>query len=285
MPGFDPKPTEYPFGEYTDEHYLVVRKDDGTVFDADYRYVDDSAPTRRYRRFFRLLLAVAGNPVMRVRLGLRIRGRENLKKHKDLLDGGFVSVCNHVHLWDFMAVMYALRPRRPNILVWAKNMRGENRGLMRGVGGIPVPEGSPKATAAFASAVKDLVGKGGWLHVYPEGSMWEYYRPIRPFKNGASYFACSCEKPVLPLAFSYREPGFIRKKIFRQKALFTLTVGEPLLPDLSLPRREAEKRLTVAAHEAVCRFAGISPEQNPYPPLFDKSRRIDYYGAPEREET
>lgn len=280
LPGFDPKPVEYPFGEYTDQHYLIVKKNDGTVFDADYPYVDNSASARRQSAIWRALLFTAGYPVMRVRLGLRIRGKENLKKHKDALSGGFLTCANHVHLWDFMAIMRVLRRRKPHVIIWAPNIRGENGKMMRGFGGIPVPEGSPKATAAFASACTRLLESGEWLHVYPEGSMWEYYRPIRPFKTGAAYFACRTGKPVLPMAFSYRRPGFIRRKIFGQTALFTLNVGEPLLPDPSLPRREAENDLTVRMHDAVCRLAGIDPAENPYPPVFDKSKRIDYYGAP-----
>ena len=39
---FDPKVTKYPYTEYTDQHYLVVKKNDGTVFDKNYPYIDRS---------------------------------------------------------------------------------------------------------------------------------------------------------------------------------------------------------------------------------------------------
>ena len=113
-----------------------------------------------------------------------------------------------------------------------------------------------------------LTDDHGWLHIYSDGSMWEYYAPVRPFKRGAAHIACDCDKPVLPLAFSYREPGRIRKHIFRQIATFTLTIGEPLMPDKSLNPREREKDLTVRNHDAVCRL---------YPAEFKDSKRVDYY--------
>lgn len=115
------------------------------------------------------------------------------------------------------------------------------------------------------------------LHVYAEGSMWEYYAPVRPFKRGAAHIAVDTDKPILPLGFSYREPGWIRKKIFHQIAKFTVTIGEPLFPDASLPEKERERDLTVRCRDAVCRLVGIDPQENLYPPVFDDSKRIDYY--------
>ena len=274
---FDPKPTKYPFPEDTGSHYLVVKKDNGTVLDKNYPYVDGSRSGRIKRDLTRLALDILAFHVMRVRLGLRVKGRENLKKHRELLEKGAVSCSNHVHLWDYMAVMYAVRPFRTNILAWAKNIRGENGTLIRLVGGVPVPENDVRASIAMIKDVRALVSGGGWLHIYAEGSMWEYYRPIRPFKSGAAYFSMRCGRPLVPLAFSYRKPGWIRRKIFRQTALFTLNIGEPLFADETLPEKERERDLIARSHDAVCRLAGIDPAENIYPPVYDNSRRVDYY--------
>jgi len=274
--GFDPKTDKYPYPEETDKHYILLKKNDGTVFDEEYPYVDRSFGFRFKRFWVRVCLYVLVFPLAKIRLGLRIRGRKNLRRHKALLDGGALSCSNHVHFWDYIAVMSALRPRRPNVLVWAENVRGENKKLIRLVGGIPLPENSVRATFACMKATKELLD-GGWLHVYAEGSMWEYYRPIRPFKSGVGYLACRMGKPIVPMAFSYRKPGWIRRKIFRQIALFDLSIGEPLLPDESLGFKEREEDLVRRCHEAVCRLAEITPEEDLYPPIFDNSKRVDYY--------
>ncbi|MBP5289744.1 MAG: 1-acyl-sn-glycerol-3-phosphate acyltransferase [Clostridia bacterium] len=274
---FDPKPTRYPFPEYTDRHYLVVKKNDGTVFDENYPFFDDSFPARAKRFLTRILLFILVFPVNRVRLGLVIRGKKNVKKNRDLLKGGVISCANHVHLWDYICVMEAVWPFKPDVLVWAPNIRGENGRMMRSVGGVPIPDAGHRATRAYGAAIRKYLASGGWLHLYPEGSMWEFYAPIRPFKNGVGYLAVQNGKPVLPMGFSYRKPGWIRKKVFRQQATFTLTVGEPVFPDPDLPKREREEDLVRRCHEAVCRLAGIEPEENLYPPLFDRTKRVDYY--------
>lgn len=274
---FDPKTRKFPYPTDTASHYIILKKDNKTVFDKNYPYIDDSKSMQFRQALVRLLLYILVFPVTRIRLGLRIHGRKNLKKHKEILKKGVISCSNHVHFWDYIAVMRAIMPKKPNILVWDKNVRGENGTLIRLVGGIPVPEGDVHASIAMMKSVGKLLDNGGWLHIYSEGSMWEYYRPIRPFKTGAAYLACKYDKPVVPLAFTYREPGFIRKKIFHQIALFDLHIGEPLFPDKTLSKDERAADLTRRGHEAVCRLAGFEDGENIYPPIYDKSERIDYY--------
>lgn len=275
---FDPKTNKFPYPTETDKHYLCVHMDRGIVFDTEYPYIDRSASFRFKQNIVRLLLHILVFPLCRIRLGLRIEGQENLKKHKAVLENGVVSIANHVHMWDYIAVMRAIRPFRSNLLSWAPNINGENGTLIRMVGGIPIPESNIAATKTYLKAVRDLLqNEHGWLHIYPEGSMWEYYAPIRPFKRGAAHIACDSDKPILPLGFSYREPGCIRKKLFHQIAKFTVRVGEPVFPDSTLNPKDRERDLNERCHDAVCRLAGIDPKDNLYPRIFDNSRRIDYY--------
>jgi len=123
--------------------------------------------------------------------------------------------------------MHAVFPHMPNILSWAPDISGENGKIIRLTGGIPVPENDLRASAKMVSSVKNYLNNGGWLHICAEGSMWEYYKPIRPFMPGAAYFAVKADKPILPLAYSYRKPSWIRK-LFKQPAAMTLTIGEPI---------------------------------------------------------
>ena len=275
---FDPKTNRFPYPEDTDRHYLIVKKDKGIVFDAEYPYVDRSKAFLRKQNLLRALLRVIMFPLCTIRLGLKIEGRENLKKNRELLSGGVVSVSNHVHMWDYLAITKAICPVRPNVLSWAPDINGEFGTLIRLTGGIPIPETGIPATKAYLKAINKLLTEDHeWLQIYAEGSMWEYYAPVRPFKTGAIRIAIDCDKPVLPMGFSFREPGRIRKTIFRQIATITLRIGEPILPDRTLPINERRKEMTVRCHEAVCRLAGIEPGENIYPPLYDQSKRIDYY--------
>ncbi|MBR4768205.1 MAG: 1-acyl-sn-glycerol-3-phosphate acyltransferase [Lachnospiraceae bacterium] len=274
---FDPKTNKFPYPEDTDTHYLKVKKNNGLVFDQNYPYWDRSKGFRFRQALTRILLNIVVFPVASIRMGLKVKGRENLKKYRDVLKAGTLSCSNHVHMWDYIGIMAAVNPFRTNVLVWAPNVRGENGKMIRLVGGIPIPDKSFRGTQAYIADVDKLLKSGGWLQVYAEGSMWEYYAPIRPFKRGTAFFALRDDKPIIPLGYSYREPGWIRKHVFHQIAKFTLTIGEPLFVDKTLPEEERERDLTKRAHDAVARLAGIDPEKNLYPPLFDQSKRIDYY--------
>lgn len=274
---FDPRTNRYPYTEQTDSHYLKLKRNRGIVFDADYPYID----TSRWFRFWDFMVRVALRTFVfaaaRIRLGLRIEGKKNLKKHREELDRGVISVCNHVHMWDYIGILCAVKPRRPRLLAWAPNINGENGTLIRHVGGIPIPEDNVSATKAYLRTLRDLLEGGGWLHIYAEGSMWEYYAPIRPFKQGVAYLACECSRPVMPFAYTYRKPGWFRSRILRQIACLTLHVGEPIYPDPSLPKKQRQRDLTERCHAAVCALAGFKEGENLYPPVFDRNKRIDYY--------
>jgi len=277
---FDPKTNKFPYPEDTASHYLVVKKDNGNVYDENYPYIDKSFWFRFKQFWARVVIVLIVNPMTYIRLGLRIKGRKVLRKNRKLLKQGAVSVCNHVHMWDFLGIMMATHHIKwPNILAWEKNVSGENAGLVRMVGGIPIPAHDMRGFAKFARSTISHIQNGGWLHVAAEGSMWEYYAPIRPFKDGGAYFAYKADRPLIPMAFSYREVGWIRKHIFKQIAKFTLNIGEPLYADKSLPQDEAIKKLTIEAHEKVCELAGFKKGENLYEPLYNEktSKRVDYY--------
>lgn len=268
--------TCYPYCEQTDQHYLIVKKNDGTVFDENYNYLDESFKFKFIRFWTKVATVIAAFPLMRIRTLLKIKGKQNIRKNKKALKQGCISVVNHVHIWDFIGVMDALTPFVPYIPVWDKNMRGENKGLIRYNNGIPVPTGNIHATHAFSQTINNLLQRGEWVHFSAEGSMWEYYQPVRPFKKGAFVFAVHNNKPVVPLGYSFRQPKGLQK-LFWKKPLLTLSIGEPIFPDTSLPYAKAVDKLTKEAHAAVCRLCGIEDGTNIYPPIFNNNKRIDYY--------
>lgn len=274
---YDPKTNLFPYPLETDKHYLEVKKDNGNVYDENYPYFDYSFKMKMKKFFTRVLLVLIVFPVTRIRLGLKIEGRANLKAYKDIIYQGVLSCCNHVHMWDYLGLMRAVIPHKTHVLVWDKNISGENGSMMRGVGGVPIPSNNLKGTMAYYKQVGQYLNNGGWLHIYAEGSMWEYYKPIRPLKRGVAYLARKFDKPIIPLAYSYRKPSWIRSKIFKQIACFTIHIGEPLFIDKNLPEEDQEKDLLIRLHDKMCLLAGIKPEERLYPPIFDNSKRVDYY--------
>ena len=271
---FHPHSTKYPYTEYTDQHYLVVKKNNGLVFDGDYPYIDNSFKLRTAKFWTRVVLHILVWPILCFfMMGLKVKGRKNLKYYKDQLKHGAVTISNHVHLWDFIANMKALRPYKPYVLIWDVNVRGENGKMMRAVNGIPIPYDNKEGMRAMNEAVGKHLENDGWLHVYAEGSMWEYYPYIRPFKLGAFSLACRYNKPILPLGFSYRKPSWFRKHILRQDAAITVTVGKPIFKDDTLPEGEQRIDLATRTHEQICELADLEPGENLYPPIFDHNKR------------
>lgn len=276
---FDPKTNKFPYPEDTGSHYLHVKKNRGIIFDDKYPYVDNSKSFKFKRFWFRFFSFIIAYPIDWIRIGLKIKGRKNLKIYKDVIKQGVVSVSNHVHMWDYMTLMSVVLPYHPHVLVWAPNINGENGKLIRMSGGIPIPENNYRATMTYFKAVEKLLKEDhGWLQIYAEGSMWEFYAPIRPFKRGACFFAAQFDKPVFPIGYSYRKPSWIRKKIFKQPAKITINIGEPIYPNKEILNMTArEEDLTKRVHARVCELAGINPKDNIYPPIYNNSKRIDYY--------
>ncbi len=266
---------EYP--EYTDAHMIPFGDDDVSIFDKDYPYIDKSKKFKWKQRLVRLGLWTIVFPFSYICLGLKIKGKENIRKNKKLLKQGALSIANHINMWDYIAVMNAIKPIKPYVLVFNKNVTGKDGPLVRAVGGIPIPESNNlQASLQYVKEVKDLLNNGGWLHIYPEGSLWKYYRHIRPFKKGVAHLARLVDKPIIPLGFSYRKPSWLRKKLFKQEACHNLCIGEPIFIDKSLPLEEQEEDLLIRCHAAVCDLVGLSVEDNQYEPIFNNSKRIDF---------
>ena len=79
------------------------------AIDDKYPYLDDSVGYKcnlylGYYVFLHLLLRLK----LRVQMGLRIRGREVLKKHKEGLKNGAITIANHVYRLDCPCVLIAV---------------------------------------------------------------------------------------------------------------------------------------------------------------------------------
>lgn len=273
---FDPKTKKYPYPEDTASHYIKIKKKYDLNFDRDYPYIDNSKGFKFKRFWVRFLLTFIVFPLSRLKIGLRIEGKKNLRKYKSVIKNGVISVSNHIHYWDYIAIMKAVRPIKPYTLVWGENIRGNTGNLVRLCGGIPIPEESFGGKVAFNRTINDMLTDGGWLHLYAEGSMWEYYMPIRPFKMGAFTIAVNNDKPIIPMAFSYRKCGLIGK-MFHLPARLTLRIGEPIFRNTKLSLNEQKLDLLYRCHDEVCRLANIDPKENIYESIYNDSKRKDYY--------
>lgn len=254
---------EYP-EDRSDAHIAGVRYDGRQVtLDETFPYYDRSFKFRLNHALNRLLLRCVVIWVNRVRYGLRIVGKENLKKNKALLKDGALTVCNHVYRWDLACVLDAIGNRNLWFPIYGDHMRGKDAWFMRYLGGIPIPE-TRAGMRPFDAAFDEYRKKKEWLHVFPEAASWKFYTPIRSFKRGAFSMAWKYNIPVVPFVLSYRPRTGIYKLFDKPEIpLLTLHVGTPIVPDNTRPRKEEITRLLTEAHAQMVSMAGIT--SNPWP--------------------
>lgn len=253
-----------------DDHMAEAKIVRDIKVDEHYPFLDTSFGFRFMRSLLYLGIYVLTFIMLRLRLGLKIEGREILRKHRALLKNGAMTVSNHVHRWDFLCILKAVRYRSMYFPAWKDNLNGQDGSLIRYAGGIPIPE-DIHTMKQFNNAFDEIHAKKKWIHAYAESSVFFYYQPIRPFKKGVFTMGYRYNLPVIPLAFSYRKPNVpfsllnrFRSLLGKQKLpMITLRIGEPLLIDPKLPRKEAVQKIRKECHEAVVRLAGI--QNNIYP--------------------
>lgn len=75
---FDPKTNKFPYPDTTDKHYLKLKKNRGVVFDSDYPYVNTKKGFKFIGFLFRIFLVSIVFPVVEIRMGLKVKGKENI---------------------------------------------------------------------------------------------------------------------------------------------------------------------------------------------------------------
>ena len=268
------KPGTYvprPESDYPDdpsERLVKVLVEDSSTgrfqFDETYPYVDRSFGfwlKYNFQRIGRFGLNLAD----RLIIGLKVKGKSNLKGCRKAFKGGAMMISNHVFRHDAALSYTNICPwKNVRIPMFAKHFNDpSNYFWMRYVGGIPIPE-TRAGIAKFDEALEYYHSKGDWFLIFPEAVRWDFYTAIRPFQKGAFNIAYKFDIPVIPCVISYRE----RKGIYKwfgpaEKPLMTLNVCKPLFPDRTKPRKVEVERLRNETHAAMVEAAGIL--QNPWP--------------------
>lgn len=145
-------PTEISYPKVPDEPIITTKILRNITLDEHYPYLDKSFGARL--RHFGIYLGIfcLVFPIQKIRYGLKIKGRGNIKKNRKLLSQGALTVCNHVYRWDFLAVLQAVRWRRMWFPARPINIQGSDANLIRGAGGIPIPDSGLAATRKFNQA-------------------------------------------------------------------------------------------------------------------------------------
>ena len=262
----------YVYPERSDEHMITVKHLRDTHFDENYNYYDKTFWNKIKRGVLWVALNTVGFLAVTIRHGLKIYGRDKLRKYKKELKNGAITICNHVFMWDYLCVLKAIRPRLQYHAGWKINFEGPNGPLIRWVGGIPVPTENIRAMARFQKAIGNVLEDKKWLHFFPEGSMWFYYPDIRPLKKAIFKYSVKHNKPIIPMSISFR-PRTGLWKLIGKKPLADLHIGDPLFPDKTLPMNEAIEKIHKEAYHIMQVMNGI----NPGDPTYNTDQNIENY--------
>ncbi|MCI5680957.1 MAG: lysophospholipid acyltransferase family protein [Paludibacteraceae bacterium] len=260
-----------------DDPYARLYKpvyDRNVVVDANYPYLNNSLKYRFFNwSMWNLLLKFGLGLKLRIQMGLRFKGRENLKKYKDVLSGGAITIANHMYRLDCPCVLLAVKAKHTTrIPMFAPNFSTKDNFFLNVVGGVPIPprEAGITAIKKFNEAFDEFHRRGYWFHIFPEAARWDFYKPLRPFQKGAFSMSYKYNMPLLPCVITYRERTGIYR-LFGKKSLPLLQVeiGAPIIPDRTATRGQEVERLREEAHHTMERMAGITHNSWPIKPEQD----------------
>ncbi len=263
-------PYQYP--EKSDEHMITVKHLRDVNLDEQYPYLQKSFSFKCQRALLRFCQYTILPPLLWIRHGLHIHGKEKLKQYHDLFEKGLLTVSNHVFMWDYICIMVALRPRLGFFPAWKINLEGPNGPLIRMAGGIPVPTESLRPMVKFKHAMEEVFERKDWMHFFPEGSLWFYYPDIRPLKKAVFKYAVTYDRPILPLTFSFR-PRKGLWKLIGKSPLVDLNIGDPIFHDKDLPKHDAISKMQQDTYQIMQSMNGIHPGD----PTYNTNLNIETY--------
>lgn len=202
---------------------------------------------------------------------LRILGIELRASAAPRLPEGALLVCNHVSWLDVYLVLATQRVHfvsKSEVRAWP--VAGW---LAHKSGTLFLERGRRADTARINAEMRELMARGAWVAVFPEGTTSDG-RGLKRFLPSLLQPAVELNRPIVPAALRYRTPegdycaapAYIDgvslwqsvKQITGEPAIVAeLTFGVPIAPDAH--RRE----LAARAEQAVAALLGISPSDAP----------------------
>lgn len=192
--------------------------------DKDYEYVKKGFI---FKLFSNILYYGIALPILTILLKIvynyKIEGKENIKN----LNGGAVSISNHVLILDCALLGLTFRSKKIYYTTQEESFKIPFvRKLIKLLRAIPIPKKIDNMKR-FLIEIGNLLKEGSIVQMYPEAVLHPYCKEIRKFKNGAFDIASKNNVPIIPCVFTYRKPKGIRK-MFKKKPDITIKILKPI---------------------------------------------------------
>ncbi len=167
-----------------------------------------------------------------------IKGLDNFRNLKT----GAIITCNHFNAFDSFAIQVAYEAAGQKKRKFYRVIREGNYTNFPGFYGILMrncntfPLSSNITTMKkFMASMEKVLGKGHFMLIYPEQSMWWNYRKPKPLKKGAYTFAVHNNVPVLPCFITMEDSDILGDDGFYIQE-YTIHVSKPIYPEPNLSR-------------------------------------------------
>lgn len=259
----------YDYPKKPDQHMVVSIPKKQRIFDDKYPYYKDGFWYKLGRKFVYAGSYTIAYVICYLILGIRFKGRKNLKRYKNELSDGCITICNHVFRYDYICIMIGIRPHKQYYPAWNAKLLDKDRNLVSLSGGIPLPD-SMLGFRKFFEALDRHIKEKSWLHFFPEAAMWPFYQTIRPFKDGAFILAERNKVPILPMAFEFRNPGKFARLFGFTEPRATLNIGDPIYVDYGVPERQ--QRIAILKEKSYMAVKKLSGSKDDDEKIIDSTK-------------
>lgn len=182
-------------------------------------------------------------------MGVKIRGRKNLKKVK-----GALVVSNHIHPLDAFFLASSFYFRKIYVTMLQSNLGfGVVSKYMRIAAAVPIPT-EMHMMRKFNRETKEVLDKGDLILFYPEAALVPYCDHIRNFLPGAFHYAVVNDKPIVPCCFTFHKPKGILKIFRRNKPTLKANVLDPYFIKQEGSKAEIIQKTTADVNKIISDF-------------------------------
>ncbi|MBQ7829542.1 MAG: 1-acyl-sn-glycerol-3-phosphate acyltransferase [Clostridia bacterium] len=149
------------------------------------------------------------------------------------IKGGALIISNHYHFYDYMMNMFAVTPRKLNVI--SSELGFKNKLLafgMRFFGGIQANRITK--SMRFMDTAADVIRKGGLVQIFPEAKITDD-GTIKPFKHSYIVIAHRSNAPIIPIITDGNYGFTKRASIIVGKPIY---VSDYIKTDRRTPTRE-----------------------------------------------
>lgn len=212
------------------------------------KYIYNSFWNNVYYYFLRVFIFILGPILNFIVYDLRIRGKKNLRNVKK----GIV-ISNHVTFLESLIINQVVLRRIYLVGGAHNNKKGLGGYTLKILGFLPISN-IYSNQKKLGEAIEYYLNKGKLIGFDPEQAMWRGYDKIRPFKNGAFYYAIKNDAPIIPMVQLIRKVNFLDKLIGR-KFKVVVKVLPPIYANKSLDEKKQIEDLKERARQAMIECA------------------------------